>query len=517
MIDDVDFLLENSQKDYVLIFVDSQKRDYKIFPTPSEYCISFDQPYKNVYSVEIVDAAIPTTMYNIDIYNRLFWVTTVKKPATSADNPITYINELRTSVFFSELFESPIQNYLMVCDQSHLGLYDVDNPAFNNDNTQFRIAVRYSIDNIEIVKRTNQSELDFFFFTYQDINYAIQNIPTNSPIINIINSKNYSMTQNNIGLYDIVHFEFKFIAEAVMNQIQTDKNYFMRINNYRVKMTLGNYDVMEFRFELNSIMNDNTNIFIEPVGLFDTRQAKFRYYSADLILFNCKIKELDFVLGFDLLPTTDDSALYTPVTIGNNNKIFMGNYNAVDKVYEITSPGMINLGGERYLVLRCPEIESHLYGSFAYNTNTPGIGMFKLAAGQNEITHLRWDFSTLIRKPTHPIGKLSKMTFRFEIPSGKLYDFKGVNHQFMIAIKFYIPSQKAKFQKSILNPNYNPNLIEYMASQKNVKNKESSDNEEDVDNDENYKFYKKQLDMYDYSTTDSEEEDDEDDSSEEVD
>jgi hypothetical protein len=157
---------------------------------------------------------------------------------------------------------------------------------------------------------------------------------------------------------------------------------------------------------------------------------------------------------------------------------------------------MINLGGARYLILRCPELEDHLYGSYAYNSNTPGIGMFKLAASQNEITNLRWDFASLSRKPIHPIGKLSKLTFRFELPNGKLYDFKGVNHQFLLAIKFYSPSRKNKFKKSILNPNYNANLIQYMANNKTILNKENSDNEEEIDNEENYIFYKKQLDKF---------------------
>jgi hypothetical protein len=520
MIDDIDYLKENSEKDYVVIFVDSQKRDYATFPTPSEYSITFDQPFKNVYSIEILDASIPTTMYNIDIYSQDLYATTVSRQRNNAIDHRTYIYELSTSTYFSELFESQHQNYLLVCSDAHLTSYDVDNVLYTSDNTEYRIAVRYTIENVEIMKKTNQSETEFHFFEYLGKPYAIRNIPGNAPIISIIGEKNYNLQSSGENLYTLTYFVYKFVSQTVYNSIVNDLNYWVAINNYRIAMTKGNYDVQAFRFALNNVLNDATNIFVEPVGLFDTLQGKFRYFSTDLLLFNARHKRLDNVLGFDLMPTIDDADIYTSIQIGDNNRVFMGNYDATNKVYYMISPGMINLSGERYLILRCPEIEDHLYGSYAYNSNTPGLGMFKIAAGQNEITNLRWDYATLLRKPIHPIGKLSKLTFRFEVTSGNLYDFKGINHQFMIAIKFYIPSRKEKFNRSSLNPNYNPNLIEYMAASKNIRNRENSDNEEEIDNEidneHEYKMYKKMLEKYDYSSSDAEEESEDQESDSEI-
>jgi hypothetical protein len=512
MIDDVDYLINNSQKDYAIIFVDSQKRDYTVFPTPSEYSITFDQPFKNVYAIDIVDASIPTTMYNVDIYTQDLYITTVVRQRNNAIDHKIYITALSTSVFFSELFESPTPNNLLVCSESQLAAYDVDNIAYTNENTNTRIAVMYTIENVAITTKTNQSETEYFFFDYLGKTYAIQNITGNLPIIDIINDQNYNMQLNTNGIsYDITYFTFKFISLPVYNSIKTDLNYWVCVNNFRVQMTKGNYQVQDFRFALNNVLNDSANVYVEPVGLFDTLQGRFRYFSTDLVIFNCNIRKLDGVLGFDLLPSTSDSDLYTPLQIGNNIRVFMGNYDSTNQVYVIISPGIINLGGERYLILRCPEIEDHLYGSYAYNSNTPGLGMFKIAAGQNEITNLRFDYATLERKPIHPIGKLSKLTFRFEIPNGNLYDFKGINHQFMIAIKFYIPTRKEKFSGSSMNPNYNPNLIEYLAVSKGIKNKENSDNEDEidneVDNDHDYKMYKKMLDKYDYSSSESDSDD----------
>jgi hypothetical protein len=508
MIDDIDYLKSNSVNDSVVIFVDSQERDYNAFPTPSEYSITFDQPFKNVYSVDILDASIPTTMYNIDIYTQDLWITTIARQKNNTTDPRTYVYKLSTSTFFSELFESPIENYMLVCSDTQVNGYDIDNVDYNNDNTDYRIAIMNTIENTNIIKKTNQSDTEYFFFEYLGKNYAISNIISNSAIINIINDKNYYLQLNNSNLYDITYFTFKYVSQSVFNSIKTDLSYWVVFSNYRIKMTIGNFQVQDFRFALNNILNDATNVYIEPVGLTDTLQGRFKYFSTDLILFNCNIRKLDGVLGFDLLPTFDSTNTnYTSMQIGSNIRVFMGNYDSLNKVYFIISPGMLNLAGYRYMILRCPEIEDHLYGSYSYMAQTPGLGMFKIAAGQNEISNLRWDYATFSKKPMHPIGKLAKLTFRFEIPSGYLYDFKGINHQFMLAIKFYSPTKTKNFKNSTLNPNYNPNLIEYMSINKNIHNKENSDNEEEEQKENNYNKYIKMLDEYDYSTSEDEDED----------
>ena len=107
------------------------------------------------------------------------------------------------------------------------------------------------------------------------------------------------------------------------------------------------------------------------------------------------------------------------------------------------------------------------------------------------------------------------MTFRFETSSGDLYDFKGVNIQILFMIKFLVPTQKFKFEKSILNPNYDPNFMKYMSTSKNIQYKEDSDNEEEFDNDKYYQMYKKEMDKYDYSSSGDEDDGDDGDSDDE--
>ena len=53
----------------VYFFVDSSQRNRDIYPTPSEYAIQFSAPFKNVFSLQVLDASIPRTQYNIDTHN----------------------------------------------------------------------------------------------------------------------------------------------------------------------------------------------------------------------------------------------------------------------------------------------------------------------------------------------------------------------------------------------------------------------------------------------------------------
>jgi hypothetical protein len=145
-------------------------------------------------------------------------------------------------------------------------------------------------------------------------------------------------------------------------------------------------------------------------------------------------------------------------------------------MHTITSPGLLDLSGIRYIVLRCPEIETHMYGGTGgFVDIAQGICTFKLASSNNnEITYIRFDYTRFSRRSCHPIGKLSRLTFRFEQTNGKLYDFKGVNHQMLIVVKYYVFHTKDRRVTSTINPNYDPNIMKYMfGSNNNVPNHEA--------------------------------------------
>jgi len=152
----------------------------------------------------------------------------------------------------------------------------------------------------------------------------------------------------------------------------------------------------------------------------------------------------------------------------------------------LVAPGVYNLLGEKYITLRCPEIEQNSFRYLAYSKYFMGLAKFKLdTVGYNsEII----DYNDTLNREFHPIGKLSRLSLRFETSAGNIYDFKGVNHNITFAIYYYEPVQKERFQNSILNPNYQGNFVNYMYRQQ-EQEEESDDQEFDYDRDnlENYK------------------------------
>ena len=131
----------------------------------------------------------------------------------------------------------------------------------------------------------------------------------------------------------------------------------------------------------------------------------------------------------------------------------------------IQAPGIYSLIGDRYCILRCPEIEQHMFRSRAYEKYTMGLAKFKLAVlGYDES---RFDFASLPPREFHPIGKLTQLTFRFERPDGSLYNFRGVNHTITLALRYLTPLQldAPKNQQYPLNPDYDPDFFRYQQNE----------------------------------------------------
>ena len=129
--------------------------------------------------------------------------------------------------------------------------------------------------------------------------------------------------------------------------------------------------------------------------------------------------------------------------------------------------------------MRCPEIEEHLYRSLSYSKNTLGIA--KIRVDSVGINSEKLTITKIPVREFHPIGKLSRMSFRFETSKGRLYDFKGLNHNIIFAIFYYEPIQKNIPKNSILNPEYKMNYLDYLYKQEEIEGDSDDGNEDGED------------------------------------
>lgn len=70
--EDVNYILQHSVIDTKVFYVDSAIRDKTTYPLPGNYQWELNSPLRNVCGFEILDSAIPVTMYNIDFFNNIF-------------------------------------------------------------------------------------------------------------------------------------------------------------------------------------------------------------------------------------------------------------------------------------------------------------------------------------------------------------------------------------------------------------------------------------------------------------
>jgi hypothetical protein len=124
---------------------------------------------------------------------------------------------------------------------------------------------------------------------------------------------------------------------------------------------------------------------------------------------------------------------------------------------------LVNLTSERYVWLRCPEVERHMCTGVG-KVMQRGIGVFRLDV-PGVLNQDRTEYISVIPNQFHPISKVSKLSFRFDMGSRENtpYDFREINHFMLISISTLRPD-KARLYDTLpraLNPEYETNVLSY--------------------------------------------------------
>jgi hypothetical protein len=124
--------------------------------------------------------------------------------------------------------------------------------------------------------------------------------------------------------------------------------------------------------------------------------------------------------------------------------------------HALFGPGLADLSGPRYVNIRCPEIESHMFRDRVNEPCHVGLGMVKLRG--HGFREQRFDFVSFPPRRFHPLGRLGKLTFRLERPDGSLYDSHGVDHTLLLVLRYYEADPRRPAAPSTLAPGYVPDL-----------------------------------------------------------
>lgn len=612
-IEDVNYLKANSIKQTYTFLIDSSGRDRTIFPDPNNYVVEFSTPFRNIIGMEIIDASIPRTMYNVDIENNsiYYYIGT-----DDNDSLIKYgvTDEIEANAVITNSLI--VNNSLNIKDRGYayiknvVNLYNIYNSggiggstkgitislkltAFSSyknfigaDNSYTLLDFRYNHlinpkisedapiivklirqksdaqtynllfrigneTNEKIINNINLSYLTHITWTISENNtwqiylnattdpskihessIGIKNVFYTDKYIGkrfeldygdwdtanlyisdfkiynrVLNQKEINDCNNNVHTNTISNLIIWYKMDVIINDTVENSGHTKTINykdvfnkqdimpgDYTLKTFFTNYDELnnfEIGFKEHSDPSELTNLM--------------DIYSRKPFILDMKRSTISENLGFDLYANqnTQNRYIYKDIyryndnmikifhSVVNDNQVKEFNDGKVD-IYKIVSPGIVYFIGNKYIVMKCPEIEEHLYGSLSYSKYTLGLAKFRV--DNVGINSERLSITKLPVREFHPIGKLAKMSLRFETNKGTLYDFKGVNHNIVFAIYYYEPIQKKFPEGSLLNPQYKMNYIDYQYNQEEIEG-DSDDDEEDFSRD-NIMDYKKKENMY---------------------
>lgn len=432
--DDISYLKQHGKEESYMFIVDSGRRDVAAYPNPNSYTIQFNAPFKNVTGLEMLDATVPRTEYTVEnTMNSFAYSVDGGAVNTVSITPGDYnLLELSTEI-------SSAMKFGLVCEPESA-------PYTRTSRTRFYCANPFVLD--------------------MSVSNSIRNVLGFSGTRKSFPSS-YSGESTKIAF----NGPFPGFQTTRANSTTTLRQAFVpsvsgRLTSIVVHATAGSssIDVSVVDAEGTSYGSGSVSpgtsdeISIDGGG---NLVAGTTYYvamdsgGAEIYINEPPDAVTPVQFSIDNGESWEDigEALAACVEV----QVAVGRH-------EIVSPGLVDLTGERYVLIRCPDVETLMHRERAYEQYHAGLGMVKLGAmGYRE---QRFDFVSLPSvRITNPIGKVSSLTFRLEKSDGSLYDARGVNHVLVLKITYYanlIKGPMAKEENTQLNPKYTPQIHEYM-------------------------------------------------------
>ena len=356
---DINFIQSRCEKDTVSVVIDGNLRDPRAYPDPASFAVNLLEPIKLVFGYDILDATIPSSMYNVSS---------------------------KTSTFAYFTFDADLSDPLK---------HALNRELFSTSSLLYQVFAK-ATDNVK------------YTLIVSDLPFAI------SPS----------------GTFVVFDTNMNYVGSTLSPPAAGSEMTF--------------------------------HVFDLPVGFYASNNlvTEFEKMSSP---FTIRIDALSFRLTLDC--PDKPFAVYVPRT---TVKKHMGFTTSSPFLYlspslllgwSLTSPGIANFKTISYIILRCREIEEHVFREDVQGAS--GIGIFKVV-DVNDVSHLRFDFVNFVRRPFHPISNLSKLTLSFENTDGTPCDFNGVSPMLVLGVKRYMPIKPVDFGSVYsLNPNYDPDYMKY--------------------------------------------------------
>lgn len=519
-IEDVQFLKSMASKEEYIAVIDSARRDKAQYPTPQEYVVEFSAPFENVYGIDVIDVNIPRSGYIIDTYNNKIyfrfeyagsslrnWIKG-EVPVGNYGSSSTVTQEITD---ISDLIEA-IEAVLV--DKTH-SLLNPDSPEYDPESPDARrihveiVGAEQQTDPVVIARAFRRNKKIRFSSSYafaidvrrstlrsiiglsdksDFVDLASLNDTKRQPVSTTVLSSPVDPTD----LFPVTKNQYlfqTFIPSSGGSAVGTGSMERLEITFGRIgSPPLAGTGAVTVRIEEEFLNNDDqierAVVFqrdipyaslvhpsgIQTIVLTGTdvssvvlkKQVRYWIYIVDNG--NIDVNNCWALFHGQITERAEQNAMYKE-ELGERILYYDPLHTMAVTIRSLVTGqalepnGIIDLFGERYIQLRCTEIEEHLHRNRAYEKYNVGLAIVPTSL---EYRNLSERFVLLPSRTFHPIGRLKRMTFRFETSSGELYNFNGIDHTVTMIVRYFKVSEPQPMDAFLQNPRYRTNYLEYL-------------------------------------------------------
>lgn len=464
--EDRGYLMQHSKQASHLALIDSADRNTALWPTASSFDVVFDTPFQNVYGIDLLSVNMPRTEYNVSSSRNVlafsfgapgaqqkhrvmipegdYSVPTIQTALNGALQG--YVSTLGNVLSVQSL--SAVTNSLVLACAEPFTLYLSDSSArlvlgFGNpvdiDSTHYvapgwRPGGPDTITSV-ISPVAGATQLVAFQGATTSSTATAVGVTAQTPVAQMFTSSyagactSLSVNVSAIGSppagslsWQIVDMSGTVIATGVV-QPDTDTS-----NNPSVGTSTTTPTALvaqqQYVLELSHPGNeDASNCYVVYVG-----------------------------------PTVEASG---QLSVGGQavSGSLVATINSCASLSSIVAPGLLDLTGERYIVMRCLEVETAINGSRAFEQFNAGVGVIQL--GQYGYSNQTYDYSAYPPRTFQPLPNLFKLSLSFQKSDGSLYDLKGLNLQVLMLIRYLEPDRgQGNRSEDRLHPHYTPSIAQ---------------------------------------------------------
>ena len=476
--DDISDINRFSVESYQMM-VDSRTRDTSAFPDANNYVVDFsDNPFKNVVGVQLLTGSVPRTNYVVDVGYNKFAVAFGEAPYPEAN---IHVLTMTPGDY----------NLPQLCDQMNSKLTDAGlplvaspftNPAEITNKFAFTGSGPFALflDRLSLggkigfgsTVRLDDVDAGYYEATptwkatrFQDANVYVAVEQTSTTVETAFLGPIADAVAKTVVSGVTYSQRFTPIFGGIPSSLTVSLYGATAGMTISASVTTGAVGASPVATGISTISSNSSTStvvsFVHAVGGGTIQPA----FGATFVNFTVSGTCTLAIDRANLAPDPLNAILENGVVVDTTNSI-CGTLNVYVSGYRVVSPGVADLTGDRFLLVRCPEVESFLFrgNRRASGLTHPGIGLLTL--GTYGFTDIRNDFFN--SKPPQlqtPIGRLSKMTIQLESQNGNLYSTRGCDHTLLIDVKYLVPKigdANLASMPSILSPGYTQDQWKYI-------------------------------------------------------